>query len=200
MGSSPTAGTFRFSFRLLNPEVFYLFIQGEQRGPYTIPQIDHLLNSGLINEDAFYWREGLEEPQPVTNLVSLRKKAHRSWIKPAIALGVVLVVGLLLARLLGPAVVDGWREAAQYEYTDKAAYWRARDAVRQQVNAARGLVIFEPRAAAEVALHPPEAAVVVLEGDLTENKATRKAQWKVNLQFDPKAKEWKASAINEVSS
>ena len=57
---------------MLSPEVFYLHIQGEQRGPYTIPQIDHLLNSGLIAEETLYWREGLDQWQPVTSLVRLR--------------------------------------------------------------------------------------------------------------------------------
>ena len=54
---------------MISPEIFYLHIHGEQRGPYTIPQIDHLLNSGLIAEETLYWREGLDQWQPVTSLV-----------------------------------------------------------------------------------------------------------------------------------
>ena len=68
---------------MISPEVYYLHIQGEQRGPYTIPQIDHLLNSGLIAEETLYWREGLEQWQPVTSLVSLRRKVN-PWGKRAL--------------------------------------------------------------------------------------------------------------------
>ena len=48
-----------------SPEVFYLHIHGEQLGPYTVPQIDHLLNTGLIAEETLYWCEGLEQWAPV---------------------------------------------------------------------------------------------------------------------------------------
>src|SRR6188768_48680 len=73
-----------------SPEVFYLHINGEQRGPYTIQHIDHLLNSGLIQETAMFWREGLEQWQPVTNLVAVRTK-KRSRIRPAMVVGVLVV-------------------------------------------------------------------------------------------------------------
>src|SRR6218665_1420739 len=113
---------------MLSPEVFYLHIQGEQRGPYTIPQIDHLLNSGLIAEETLYWREGLDQWQPVTSLVRLRRKAN-PWIKPLLTLGVLIVLALIL-QFFGSVVVIGWRETNQHEYTSNAAYWRARSVVR----------------------------------------------------------------------
>ena len=61
---------------MISPEIFYLHLEGEQRGPYTAPQIDHLLNSGLIAEETLYWREGLEQWQPVTSLVKLRRPGN----------------------------------------------------------------------------------------------------------------------------
>ena len=83
-----------------SPEIFYLHIQGEQRGPYTVKQVDHLLNSGLDRPETLFWRDGMEQWQPVTDLVKLRKRAN-PWIKPAIALGVALVI-LALLRVFGP--------------------------------------------------------------------------------------------------
>src|SRR6478752_4336503 len=75
-----------------SPEVFYLHINGEQRGPYTIQHIDHLLNSGLISETATFWREGLEQWQPVTNLVAVRR-AKKGVVRPAVVVGVVVLLG-----------------------------------------------------------------------------------------------------------
>ena len=53
-----------------SPEVFYLHINGEQRGPYTVQHIDHLLNSGLIAEETLFWREGLEQWQPTRSMLT----------------------------------------------------------------------------------------------------------------------------------
>src|SRR6185503_8619123 len=100
---------------MISPEIFYLHIHGEQRGPYTVPQIDHLLNSGLIAEETLYWREGLEQWQPVTTLVQLRRQAN-PWIKPAIILVAVLAAAFVL-HLFGSVTLLGWREANQHEYT-----------------------------------------------------------------------------------
>src|SRR5580700_2531636 len=107
---------------MISPEIFYLHIDGEQRGPYTVPQIDHLLNSGLIEVETLFWREGLEQWQPVTNLVALRKPVRR-WLKPAFAAGFLLIL-LLLGRVFWPIVRVGWQEANQRDYTAAAAYWR----------------------------------------------------------------------------
>src|SRR3954454_5664275 len=96
------------------PEVFYLHLCGEQRGPYTVPQIDHLLNSGLIAEETLYWREGLDQWQPVTTLVSVRRKAN-PWIKPLLILAAVLA-GAFLLHFFGAVTLLGWREANQHEY------------------------------------------------------------------------------------
>src|ERR1700733_12019673 len=81
-------------FLMISPEIFYLHIHGEQRGPYTVPQIDHLLNSGLIAEETLYWREGLEQWQPVTSLVKLRRPGN-PWVKPLIILGIVVVLAVI---------------------------------------------------------------------------------------------------------
>src|SRR5882757_9467062 len=115
-----------------SPESFYLHLAGAQQGPYTIPQIDHLLNSGLIAVETLYWCEGLDQWQPVTTLVPLRKKPSR-WVKPVVVLAVP-------ASIFGPVLLDGWHEANQHAYTESAAYWRARDVVRSELVKREALV------------------------------------------------------------
>ncbi|MGA3267506.1 MAG: rhomboid family intramembrane serine protease [Verrucomicrobiota bacterium] len=46
----------------------YLLDRGEQSGPFTLAQIQAMLASGSINQDAWYWSEGLDEWQKVTDL------------------------------------------------------------------------------------------------------------------------------------
>ncbi len=172
-----------------SPEVFYLHIDGKQRGPYTIRHIDHLLNCGLITEDALYWREGLEQWQPVTQLVVRRVEKER-WKKPALGLSVALVLGLL-AYVFGPITLDGWREIYQHDYTADAAYWRARDAVRTHAAVAGGMVAFDDLEKASIQLQEPDGGLVTLRGVLTESgKPPRPAAWKVRLKYDLEKREW----------
>src|SRR5688572_9705227 len=147
-----------------SPEAFYLHLQGEQRGPYTIPQIDHLLNSGLIAEETLYWREGLEQWQPVTSLVRLRRKAN-PWLKPLIYGGICLLLAIM-GQFFGSIALVGWREMNQHEYTVTAAYWRARSAIRTFVLPTKAVVDFEDFSEAEVELLPPHGAVVTVKGEV----------------------------------
>ncbi len=180
----------------MKAEVFYLQTQGEQRGPYTVQQIDHLLNSGIIGPDAIFWREGMEEWLPVTDLVALRKPVRR-WIKPAIA-GAFLLVVLLLGKVLGPTIRIGWKEANQHEFTETAAYWRARDVIRHQAVPPGALVEFAPAAEAHVTLQPPLGAEVQVKGTLTDLQgATREARWSVGLGYDQRLKQWTGLTVKE---
>ncbi len=182
----------------MNPEVFYLHIAGEQRGPYTIPQIDHLLNSGLISEDALYWREGMEQWQPVTNVVRLRRPTRkRSWTR-RVVFAVLLVVALLLGRIFGPVAMDGWRENAQYEYTPRAAYWRARDIVRREAAPPGAAIAFAPLKKARVQLaEPPTGATVWLPAEVAAARGMRPAAWEVQLKYDPKLKQWSGVSVKQ---
>ena len=181
-----------------NPEVFYLHIQGEQLGPYTIPQVDHLLNSGLIAEETLYWREGLDQWQPVTSLVPRRKRTN-PWVKPLLVIGIVSVLALL-AQIFGSMVLLGWREANQHTYTAEAAYWRARSIVRSSGVAPRALIEFQDFAAAMVELQQPRSATVLLRGELTEpDGQTRRTAWSVAMSFDEKRGEWTGAPAREVA-
>jgi hypothetical protein len=182
---------------MISPEIFYLHIHGEQRGPYTIPQIDHLLNSGLIAEETLYWREGLEQWQPVTTLVKLRKRVN-PWLKRIMIFGFVLVIGFF-AQFFGSIALLGWREASQHEYTAQAAYWRARGVVRNAL-APGDIVEFDDFSPSQVELQPPQAAAVRLEGELVEHRGQgRRVGWSVRMQYDPKAHEWNGEAQQEVA-
>jgi hypothetical protein len=179
-------------------EVFYLHLQGEQRGPYTIKHIDHLLNSGLISEDSLFWREGLDQWLPVTQLVTLRRR-RKPWELPAVAIVVALLFGLL-TFIFGPITLDGWREIYQHDFTAEAAYWRARDMVRTQCVPKGGLVIFKDLSEAEVELNEARIGSVVVQGTLTEaGGGARSTAWKVRLKYDTTVREWIGLQVAEVS-
>lgn len=180
------------------PEVFYLHLCGEQRGPYTIPQIDHLLNSGLIAEETLFWREGLEQWQPVTDLVAKRKVPNR-WRRAAIALAVLAPLAIF-AWLFGPTLVEGWNEATATSFTLEDAYWHARDIVRHQALPPGGLVRFEKFASAGVSLAQADAADVQLRGQLSlPNTPAHPVVWQVHLQYDHTKGEWTSGTVREDS-
>ena len=178
------------SFAMNSPESFYLHLAGAQQGPYTIPQIDHLLNSGLIAVETLYWCEGLDQWQPVTSLVALRKKPKR-WVKPLIAAAVVLAAAVPV-RIFGPVVVVGWHEANQHAFTESAAYWRARDVVRTSVAGRGKLIEFAGFDAADVTLDENSAAHVWLRGTITDvkEKTTAATNWVVPMKYDRAEREW----------
>src|SRR3954467_11636237 len=97
------------------PEVFYLHLCGEQRGPYTIPQIDHLLNSGLIAEETLFWREGLEQWQPVTDLV-VKRILPNPWRRAVLVLAIVAPLAAL-AWFFGTTLIEGWNEVTANSFT-----------------------------------------------------------------------------------
>ena len=184
---------------MISPEVYYLHIHGEQRGPYTAPQVDHLLNSGLIAEETLYWREGLEQWQPVTSLVIRRVQPNR-WVKPAIALAIGSVL-LVLGQFFGPITIVGWREMNQHDFTPRAAYWRARDAVRHQSLGPGALVDFAELKAAVVQMQAPAAATVRVRGEVTDVAGNaRPAAWEVALKFDAPTREWSSVSVREVAA
>ncbi len=181
-----------------SPECFYLHIQGEQRGPYTIPQIDHLLNSGLIAEETLYWREGLEQWEPVTSLVKLRKKTN-PWIKPLIVV-VILLVLVVLGEFFGSIALIGWRETNQHRYSAHAAYWRARGVIRSEALPRSAVVEFEHFSTAHVEMTPPAKATVSVKGELIDQSGMAKPMaWRVPMNFDPQAQEWNGGKVEEVT-
>lgn len=179
-------------------EVFYLHIEGDERGPYTVSQIDHLLNSGLISEQTLYWREGMEQWNPVTDLVARRVEPRRDWTRTAILAG-VLVLLLILVRIFGPTALMGWREASQSDFTPTAAYWRAREVVRSTALAPGAVVLFHNVETANVTLHGSNAGEVILKGDLSRGGGgMQTTTWKVQLAYDQRLKRWIGQDVKQI--
>jgi hypothetical protein len=163
-----------------------------------VRHIDHLLNSGLINEDALFWREGLEQWQPVTDLVA-RRKPRKRWKRNTIVFSAAAVVALILLRLFLPITLDGWREINQRDFTERAAYWRARGIVRSQCVPEGSIVSFDPMPDAKIQLHPDDTARVTLHGELTLTQSpTRTAAWQVDLHYDRSRSEWSGTSAREI--
>ncbi len=174
-------------------EAYYLHLAGAQQGPYTIPQIDHLLNSGLIGEETLYWCEGLDQWQPVTSLVALRKQ-RTNWAKRALMAG-VLVALLVPVLIFGPILIDGWQEANQHDFTSHAAYWRARDVVRAELHAHAQLIQFAGSAECPVVMGA-NSAEVALRGVVTDAAGhATPTEWRVAMVFDPEAEEWSGGSF-----
>ena len=173
---------------LSSPESYYLHLAGAQQGPYTIPQVDHLLNSGLIGKETLYWCEGLDQWQPVTSLVAFRTP-RRWWIKPLVV-AITLVVLAIPARIFGPALYEGWKEANQHEFSAAAAYWRAREVIRTAAHEQGRRVEFGDFASSSVTLQEPTAEVQLHGAIVDPSHHSTPATWSVALQFNPESEEW----------
>jgi len=169
-------------------ESYYLHLAGAQQGPYTIPQIDHLLNSGLIGDETLYWCEGLDQWQPVTSLVVLRKK-RKAWVKWVVAAGVLITLAVPVA-IFGPVLVEGWQEANQHDFTSTAAYWRARDVVRSELRGQGTLVDFEAFDPGKVMMGERTAEVELSGTSIDLNRSAQPMVWRVPMEFNPEAEEW----------
>ncbi len=178
----------------MQEEVFYIYQLGEQRGPYTARQVNHLHKCGYINEDTMYWREGMEQWQPIAEIIELRAQQKRmmKW-------GVVAAVAGLLALLVwlfGPVTMSAWRELTSGEYTEASAWWRARGMVRGQLGTGES-VTFDAFREARVILEPPASATVLLGGNVIATDGhDEHASWRVLLTFDAAHGEWLAALQN----
>jgi hypothetical protein len=178
-------------------EAFYVNVQGEQKGPYTLRHLDHLLNSGLIPEETLYWTDGMEQWLPVTDLVQLRHKP-RNWKKLFITAAILVVLVAFLA-FFGPTIADGWRERTQREYSAEGAYWSARGAVRISGLPSGSVALFSSFKDATVTLTEPQSASVRLRGEIIGGAGgNRPAIWNVKLTFNPLRSEWSASDVQVV--
>ena len=176
-------------------EAYYLHVQGEQKGPYTLRQLDHQLHTGLIAPDTLYWAEDMEQWHPITDLIPMRQP-RRPWRTVLIVLLISLPIGAIVT-FFGPTVRDGWREQTQREYTPKAAYWAARGVVRSELAQKNVVPDFLPQSAARVEMTEENSAMVTLEGRLLGDDAkSTPATWKVRLHFDPTVRTWSAVPIN----
>jgi hypothetical protein len=174
-------------------EEYYVHLNGEQKGPYTLPQLMGLYAKGFIPEETLYWMDGFDQWQPVADLCG---PSLRVWRKKSTKGRAFLFAGALLAILLtaffGPLVRDGWRETNQRRFTPEAAYWKARGFVREEVQKQRSNLAFERFNSALVTLTGGTNAEVELPCTLFPPDGSAKSCfWHVDLRFDPATAQWR---------
>jgi hypothetical protein len=172
-------------------EEYMIHFQGVQRGPYTFPQLKRLYDKNLIPEEALYWRDGMDELEPVSDLCGASRRERLRRLRRLRIIAIVLIGGVALAAAFcAPVLKDGWQETNNREETAEGAYWRARGFVREEVKAEDASVAFEPYEAASAALSGTQA-VVVLPGTLYRRDGTgEKKTWKVAIRYDVALREW----------
>lgn len=171
-----------------NLEIFYLRVEGIQRGPYTIAHIDHLLNCGLITADTLFWREGLEEWQPVTQLVGIKREAKKKWRKWIIPSLIALFL-LLVAQCFGPITRDAWRELTSRSFTAEDAYWSARGVVRSQFS--RGKPIeFPSLEKSSIALNAADRSAAIQLRITLLDSGNAIQVWDVPMKYEGKVSGW----------
>lgn len=175
----------------MQAEVFFIHQNGEQRGPYTAAQLNHLHRCGFVADDTLYWREGMEQWQPVGQIV-FRRGSRRLMMLWIILACVAAVVGLFVL-LFGPAIAERWREMTSGEFTAESAWWRARGLVREQLPEGSD-VRFGPFTNAEATLQGKDAATVVLGGTISKSSGPpEQGAWRVRLKFDRDRSAWIAA-------
>ena len=177
----------------MSQEMYFLYLEGVQRGPYTVHQIGHMVNSGIIHCDAMFWCEGLDQWQPVKQLITPKLEIQRRRIR--LSAGMLVLIGLLLVAgwMAFPALRQGWKEQHQVDVTPLAAYWRARGVLREYLGRfhAVGFSSFTP---ASVQFTDGENAVVELAVQPpTAGKESNPVRWRVTLHYDKSLKAWMPS-------
>lgn len=177
----------------MSQERYFLHVDGAQRGPYTVRQIGHMVNSGIVHAGAMFWCEGLEQWQPVTQLIEPKLHRKRRQIRLGTRTVASLGVGLGILWLALPTLRQGWMEQHQVERGAEAAYWRARGVLREHVGWFTGLR-FKPFDPSKVTLDGEDAAAVELEAESSGAfKGQRFERWKVRLVYDKKLRMWVAA-------
>ena len=173
-------------------EEYFIHVQGEQKGPYTFPQLKRLYEKSLIPEETLYWQDGMEQSQPVSDLCGVRRQDHLRRLKQLRVTGAVLVaVVALLTAYCAPVFKDGWREMNDRDQTQEGAYWKARGFVREDVKKQDASVAFEPYKTATVTLTGTNATVILPGMLFAKDGRAAKMAWKVLMHYDPVRREWR---------
>jgi hypothetical protein len=174
----------------MSQERYFLHVDGAQRGPYTVRQIGHMVNTGIVHAGAMFWCEGLDQWQPVTQLIEPKRHKQRRQIRIGAGTLAAVAVFLGVLWLALPILRQGWKEQNQVERSPEAAYWRARGVLREHVGWFTGLR-FKPFDPAKVSLSGEDAATVELEAESTGAfKGQRFERWKVELVYNKRLQMW----------
>lgn len=177
-------------------EEYFIHVQGEQKGPYTFPQLKRLYEKNLIPEETLYWRDGMEQLEPVSDLCGKRRRVHLHRFKHLRVTAIVLVAAVaLLTAWCAPVLNDVWREANDRDPTREGAYWKARGFVREDVKKQQDAdVAFQPYSTATVTFAGADATVILPGTLFAKNGTAQKLSWKVAIQYDTARKEWRLPA------
>jgi hypothetical protein len=173
-------------------EMYFLYLDGVQRGPYTVFQIGHMVNAGIVHPDSLFWCEGLDQWQPVTQLIVPKSEIKRQrWRVSLGLLGGALAVACVLS-FFWPVMRVLWREQHQVEKTPEAAYWRARGVLRERLGRFKVLRFSDFKGSRVRWVSPVEAVVEVevLPRDLKQENPSR---WLVKVRYDSRLKMWGAT-------
>ncbi len=177
----------------MSQERYFLYVDGSQRGPYTVSQIGHMVNSGIVHSEAMFWCEGLDQWQPVTQLIVPKAEVKRRRIHLSAKTLSVLGGFLAVFWICLPTLRQGWMEQHEVEKNAPAAYWRARGVLRESLGWFAGVHFreFDP---SMVLLSEPNRATVELEAQIAPMfGAQRSGRWKVELVYDTRLQMWVAA-------
>ncbi len=181
-------------------EEYYIHMNEEQKGPFTLSQIKHMYDHNYIPEEALYWNDGMEQWRHVSDLCgppAWTSKRNR-WLKPATIVAVIAILAVLGILFL-PVTIDAWKEANQRDYTSKAAYWRARDYVRQGLSNSIDYVKFVQYQTGDARLDGKNGAIVHLSGETRVGKSVTSRRWTVMLRYVPQNRDWVGLKAVELS-
>ncbi len=140
-----------------------------------------------------FWCEGLEQWQPVTQLIEPKQLRKRRRIRLGAGTVAALGVALGVFWLALPTLRQGWKEQHQVERSAEAAYWRARGVLREHVGWFTGLR-FKPYDPGKVKLEGEDAATVELEAESSGAfKGQRFERWRVELVYNKRLQMWVAA-------
>jgi hypothetical protein len=180
----------------MSQERYFLHLNGLQRGPYTVQQIGHMVNSGIVHSEAMFWCEGLEQWQPVTQLIVPKGEVTRRRLKFGAGSAVVVAGLLVLFWVCLPFLREGWKEQHQVAQDAPAAYWRARGVLRESLGWFTGLR-FRDYDPSMVRLEEAGRAVVELEAQAGKVFGGHEsARWRVELTYDRRLRMWMPAESN----
>ena len=172
-------------------ERYFLHIDGTQRGPYTVAQIDHMVNTGIVSPESMFWCEGLDQWQPVSQLIVPKAEVAKRRIRISARVMFAAFAACVAVWMLWPLIHQGWREQHQIEPTQEAAYWRARGVLRETFGKFTS-IIFEPFDASKVRLRDGHRAAVELSAQTKRfGGVPMQGRWLVELEYDTRLNEWR---------
>lgn len=173
-------------------EKYFLYVDGTQRGPYTVSQVHHMVNNGIVPSESMFWCEGLEQWQPVTQLIVPKEEKIRRRFRLSARAVLAMAALAVLSWAAWPMIRQGWRELHQVEYTAEAAYWRARGVIREGLGTFTA-VQFEEYHDGDVQMSKDQTTVRLGAQIKRLGGEQRNMRWIVLLKYDPRLKHWQPS-------